>query len=185
MQLTSGGLYARFARFSMRRLQLIPVLGAPRRTVRSVIRNGILVVGGLAFWAAACIHLGTFLGYRLLPEGREQILAVGAAVLWVGTVVALTGGAQLWKAATWQQLSIEGVPAWLRYVLFVVLCYGVINFILVPLKRRDVVGETERALLYLRLWSGHVLFMYLAPLVAVYSAKRIEGGRAQSAAAGA
>jgi hypothetical protein len=66
-----------------------------------------------------------------------------------------------------------------------VLFYGVINFILVPLKRRGAIGETERALLYLRLWSGHVLFMYLAPLVAMYSARRIEEGRTQSAAAGA
>jgi hypothetical protein len=153
--------------------------------MRVAVQYALVAIGILAFAGAACVHIETFLAVRLLPEGREQLLGLGAVVLWVAAVLSIRSGAQLREAKSWQHFSIEGAPGWLRYALFTVLGYGVINFILVPIKRRGDIGDVERALLYLRLWSGHALFMYLAPVVAVWSALRLEQREAGDAAAGA
>jgi hypothetical protein len=139
----------------------------------TALRYGIVAAGTVAFLGAVATHLGTFFDYRLVPAGRETVLAVGAMVLLVATAMTLRGMAQLHRAASWQ-FSLAGAPGWLRYGLLAILAYGVLNFFLVPFKRHSATGDAERSLLYLRLWSGHVLFLYLAPVVAIYSAIRME-----------
>lgn len=140
----------------------------PKRENR-LVRYTVLISGATAFFGAVCIHLATYFGLRLLPEGWEKALAGLAAALWIMTVLALKGVGQIRNIGSWLQLCVLGAPAWLRQALLAILCYAVVNFVVVALRMQGEIGDAEKALLRLRLWSGHVLFMYLASVAAAAS----------------
>jgi hypothetical protein len=140
----------------------------PNRENR-LVRYTVLISGATAFFGAVCIHLATYFGLRLLPEGWEKALAGLAVALWIMAVLALKGVGQIRNNGSWLQLGVLGAPAWLRYALLAILCYAVVNFVVVALRMHYETGDAEKALLRLRLWSGHVLFMYLAPVAAAAS----------------
>ena len=130
----------------------------------------LLAAAGLAgFLVSALVHLATF-SERLvarLPDGVPLALFAGAFVPLAGLLVRLRWvraegrPGRRWTIVDWRAL-VAPVPPGARLLVFATAAYALMNLTLSVLLGLEV-GSTRAV--DLRVLSGHLLLLYLLPLV--------------------
>ena len=130
----------------------------------------LLTVASMAgFLASALAHLATFSAplTARLPDGAVVILFAGAFVPLGGVLARLRWAradarpGRRWALVDWRAL-VAPVPPGARLVVFAAAAYALMNLTLATLL--GVEAGSTRAL-DLRVLSGHLLLLYLLPLV--------------------
>jgi len=132
-------------------------------------RRALTLTGMVGFLASALAHLATFsetLTGRL-PDGLALALFAGAFAPLGGVLVrlrwarAVARPGRRWAVVDWRAL-LAPVPPGARLVVFATAAYALMNLTLSVLI--GVEAGSTRAL-DLRVLSGHLLLLYLLPLV--------------------
>jgi hypothetical protein len=118
------------------------------------------------------VHLGAVMGRQVAPEPFFWILHAGIFVVWFPAVlvatklVGTTNRRDFWKAV------LKGSPPWIRYMLYALLAYAVINFLFfMPQFSSKQNGPNSPAAVW-RIFSGHWMAFYAAASAILYSALR-------------
>lgn len=129
-----------------------------------------MVVGGLGFAASAAVHLATFtpLGASV-GDGHVLLLFAGAFVPLIGMVMSLRRGGtpvRPWgrmAVVDWRRLMVR-VPPGMRLLVVATASYALMNLTLSILVAVEEEGAAAAAGTT-RMLTGHLLLLYLVPLV--------------------
>lgn len=135
---------------------------------------GLSAVGFvLSLW----IHFGAVAGRRVAPAAFFWIFHIGIFVVWFPAVMVAQRQAGNLKRKDFWKIVLKGSPDWVRYLVYGLLGYAVVNFMIffqAPTERNG--GANPPAMVW-RLFSGHWMVFYLAALAILYSAARQDGER--------
>jgi hypothetical protein len=131
-------------------------------------RGAWLTIGGLGFALSAAVHLATFT--PAAPALRDEyVLALfaGAFAPLMAMVMSLRQrpAGQRWRRVAmvdWRAL-VSAVPPGMRMLVFATATYALMNLTLSLLVAAEEVGTGRGAMI--RVLSGHLLLLYLIPLV--------------------
>ena len=126
----------------------------------------------LSFWA----HVGAVMARQVIPEIFFWILHVGIFVVWFPAVlIAKRRVGNLERRDFWKVI-LKGVPNWIRYCVYGVFCFGVIDgFISVYKIWPDATGPISPINQW-RFFSDIWMAFYAAAFAILFSAATVEGG---------
>jgi hypothetical protein len=134
-----------------------------------MIRRLWLAIGGLGFALSAAVHLATFTpAAAALREGYVLALSAGAFAPLVAMLASLrqrpVARRWRWVAVVDWRAVVAAVPPGMRMLVFATASYALMNLTLSLLVAAEEEGGAGRAGM-IRLLSGHLLLLYLIPLV--------------------
>jgi hypothetical protein len=127
-----------------------------------------LVIGGLGFVLSAAVHLATFTpAAAALRDGYVLALFAGAFAPLAAMLASLRRRpvARRWRRVAvvdWRAL-VAAVPPGMRMLVFATASYALMNLTLSLLVAAEEEGAGRAGMM--RLLSGHLLLLYLIPLV--------------------
>lgn len=142
----------------------IPLWSVPRPILQFVAAIAALGLA-VSLWA----HVGALLGRTVLVEHWLTALTIGIIVVWFTAVfagmVATKSGMQSSSA------FFAGCQAWMKYGLYGLFFYVLVNFFL-----SNSMNEKHEGLTALdwRSFSGHFMLFYAAAFAVLYSRMRLE-----------
>lgn len=116
-----------------------------------------LVLAGLGFAISLIAHLLALAGVGLPSNAARAALLIGAFVVWAPAMQIawkINPGRRL--HLTWKQM-LSGCPDWMRYGVYGLFAYAVLNFLLMMGKLPPRNGITPASV---RLFSGYCMLFY-------------------------
>jgi hypothetical protein len=127
-----------------------------------------LAIGGLGFALSAVVHLATFT--RVAPALRDEYVLALFAGAFAPLVAMLVSLRQRPAGRRWRRMAVvdwrllvAAVPPGMRMLVFATASYALMNLTLSLLVAAEEEGTGRVGMI--RLLSGHLLLLYLIPLV--------------------
>jgi hypothetical protein len=146
---------------------VIPVAGIPASWKPLLwLLVGLSAVGlVLSLW----VHLGAIEGRRVAPECFFGMLHVGIFVVWLPTVLIAQRRIGNMNRKDFWKLLLRGAPDWMRYMVYGLGGYAVVNFLLF-MAHVPSGGTGNPPAVVWRGFSGHWMAFYSAAMATLYAA---------------
>lgn len=127
-----------------------------------------LVLAGLGLASSLIAHLLAVAG--VAPPGGSAVMLLhwGIFLIWIPVVWVSWQFKGQRSRRDWKQM-LSGCPDWMRYGVYGLVAYAVLNFLLMMGKQvlgKDISADT------VRMFSGHWMAFYAAGFAALYSVYR-------------
>lgn len=132
-----------------------------------------LALAAAGFILSVTAHIFGLLGK--MPPGGELVMSLhmGIFIVWMPTVL-VAGRATKWTNRNdFWKIALAGCPGWMRYTLYGLFGYAIVNFVLFAIVNSDVHHATkEVSPETVRGFSGHWMVFYAAAFATLYSVTR-------------
>jgi hypothetical protein len=142
--------------------------------LRKTTLYSIAVLPAIGLALSAVAHVSALSGKEGPLGNYTMLLHIGIFVVWLPAILAsrrLTRHAPLmdyWKAA------LRGCPAWMRYALYALFAYAVLNFVLSMTMPSPKAGSGLMTPSVVRGFSGHWMVLYATAAALLYSAANVK-----------
>jgi hypothetical protein len=133
-----------------------------------------MYLAALGFLLSALAHCLAVANVSI--PGGDMIFAlhVGIFVVWIPTVLVSNSATRMVGRRDFWKVALAGCPAWMRWMLYTLLGYAVVNFVYcmayLGMGRNHVMPMREAAPpSVVRMFSGHWMVFYFTAFAVLYS----------------